>query len=825
MKHYFILVFITSLFGRINVEWRLVGMGGGGWFTAVAIDTLIPGTVYVGSDVGGFYKSTNYGASWRVCNNGLIDYYVEKILPDPRNPGVIYLGTWGGIHKSTDGGETWQPKRNGFPLPNRNQYTAPIGALAIHPDDSRIVYAGIGMPRLGYKDSTRWWLIQVKGTIYKTTDGGETWRPIRNTGIDTNALFYDLIINPKNPNVLYAATHLGVYKSTNGGDSWRLKNNGLPPIPESVVVRSITIDPNDTARIYVAVGPDLDQMRNSICSGIWFSTNSGENWYPCTTGISRNNFRRIIVNPKNPWVLYAGALYGVQAGVYKSTDRGNSWTRITTEQNVHRGWIRFWEISPDGLALDNRDTTMIFYTNSHAVIKTTNFGNSWFPCYTESVGPNDNWRGTGLEVTCVRQVVSDPIDSNIVYVALSDVGLWKTTDRGYSFRYIHGPMRDSGNTTYYLAIHPNNHNILYAGTGPWHRIYGKLWHSTDGGETWHLLYGLPDTAYKSPILIHPNSREDSTVLYVWVSRYGVYKSTDGGESWERKNNGLNIPLASDSFTHSHPQMMAMDINNPEILYLCLPKRRKLYKTINGGDTWFELPLPRSNLETWGVAVSPINSAVFLWTRASIYGGLYRSFNGGLSWDSLPIFRIDGYDPCIRTVGLSPFDVNLVVLGTLSWATHDSSTGLGVYISTDCGETWQDINEGLGILRTFYLTFDLHNPRIIYLGTSGNGVFVCLLPEIAKIKEKEREKGNLIKFDTQVNLVNKKIIISFNLPIKSDVNLNIYNLNGQIVSKLWKNSLPAGNYKFVQNFLFKKGVYFLVLYVGENRISRKLILIY
>ena len=820
--------FLTLSWAQPSLEWRSIGMGGGGWFTTIAIDTLNPGTVYVGSDVGGFYKSTDYGASWRILNKGLIDYYVEKIVSDPERTGVIYLGTWGGVHKSTDGGETWVPKRNGFPAPSRTNYTAPIGALAVDPNNPNIIYAGIGMPRVMYNDPL-WIQVPTRGAVFKSTDYGENWEMLRGTtGIDTTALFYSLAVDPHNSNIVFAGTHLGVYRSNDAGLTWELKNSGLPPMPESVVVREIAIDPAEPGRIYVATSPIKDIERNPICSGIWYTTDYGELWQPCTTGAWRINFRRIVVNPKNPSVLYAGALYGYggRGGVYKSTNRGQTWVRITNDTNVQKGWIYFWGYTPDGLALDSRDTAKIFYCNSHAVMKSTDAGNSWIYCYSESLG-NGNWRGTGLEVTCINQIIPDPIDSNIIYITLNDIGLLKSTDRGTSFQYIFEPLRPYGNTTYSLAIHPASHNIIYAGTGPWTWVYGKLWRSTDAGQTWTMLSGLPDTGYKSTILIDPNSREDSTVLYVWVSRYGVYKSTDGGETWQRKDNGLNITIRSDSFTHSHPQMLAMALNDPNTLYLCLPKRRKIYKTINGGDSWFELPLPRL-LETWGVAVSPLNGAVFLMARASRFGGVYRSFDGGITWDSLPRFQIDGYRPGVRTIAFNPFDTNLVALGTLDWAIHDSCTGWGVYLSTDQGETWFEANEGLGNLRAYYLTFDPHNPQLLYLGTSGNGVFVGSLgmtgTDEAKFKGKRAPRLAITP-----SVVNHQTRISFTLYRSADVNLAIYDALGRKVNNLCNQYLGPGRYEFPwqgdsQNGCpVNNGVYFLVLDTGSEVLREKLTL--
>lgn len=822
-------LFITTSWAQLSLEWRSIGMGGGGWFTTIAIDTLNPGTVYVGSDVGGFYKSTDYGSSWEILNNGLIDYYVEKIVPDLQNPEVIYLGTWGGIHKSTDGGRTWVPKRNGFPSPSQSNYTAPIGALALAPQNTDIVYAGIGMPRKGYNDPL-WLRVPTKGAIFKSSDGGENWQMLRgSTGIDTTALFYTLAIDHRNSDLIFAGTHLGIYRSNNGGLTWEQKNSGLPPMPESVVVREIAIDPVEPGRVYAALCPINDSERYSTCSGIWFTTDNGELWQPCTTGVYRVNFRRIIVNPKNPNVLYAGALYGYnyRGGVYKSTNRGQNWFRVTNYNNVPRGWIYFWGYNPDGLALDLRDTATIFYCNSHAVWKSTNAGGNWFYCYCESLS-NGNWRGTGLEVTCLKQITPDPVDSNILYFTMHDIGLLKTTDRGASFQYIFEPMRPYGNTAYTLAIHPADHNILYVGTGPWTYVYGKLWRSTDAGRTWTMLSGLPDTCYKSTILIDPNSRVDSTIIYTWLPMWGVYKSTDGGESWQRKDNGLNIPVGSDSFSHHHPQMLAMALNEPKTLYLCLPKRKKIYKTTDGGESWFPLPLPRT-LEPWGVAVSPINGAVFLMARASMYGGVYRSFDGGMTWDSLPRFRIDGFAPCVRTIAFSPFDTNFVALGTLDWATHDYNTGWGVYISTDQGETWIEANDGLGNRRIYYLTFDLHDPRVLYVGTSGNGIFkgtISMGSEDKVVFNKQKDYFLQIYpsvFSTYTN-------IRFLLSHENDIDLAIYDALGRKVRNLWSQHLGPGRHEFTwdgnsqTNRPLNNGVYFVILNLGTKVYQGKLILI-
>jgi hypothetical protein len=93
------------------------------------------GELLVGCDVGGFYRSTDGGASYTISNAGLQDYFVECIVPDPLDPNVIYLGCESGVYKSADRGGTWQWLRQGFPPKSRWDWTAPIGALTLDPRD------------------------------------------------------------------------------------------------------------------------------------------------------------------------------------------------------------------------------------------------------------------------------------------------------------------------------------------------------------------------------------------------------------------------------------------------------------------------------------------------------------------------------------------------------------------------------------------------------------------------------------------------------------------------------------------------------------------
>lgn len=267
----FCLVLSTVAAQPAAIKWRPVGPGGGGWLTALAVDSDDPSLVYLGCDVGGFYKSTNGGQTWTIMNRGLTDYYVQDILPDPEEDNTIYLGMQGGLFKSTDGGETWQWKRTGFPEPNDYRYSAPVSSLVMHPTDRQTLYAGIGRPRMNTGG---------KGHIYKSTDAGETWRLLDGIAKHAgDAVIHRLAIRRDDPNVLFAATDTGLFKSSDGGVTFQRKEKGLP----HRFCRNVIISPSRPDVVYVVMWST--HAKEPWHGGVYRSDDGGETWVARNTGL------------------------------------------------------------------------------------------------------------------------------------------------------------------------------------------------------------------------------------------------------------------------------------------------------------------------------------------------------------------------------------------------------------------------------------------------------------------------------------------------------------------------------------------------------------
>jgi hypothetical protein len=217
------------------------------------------------------------------------------VLLDPAHPNTFYVGNV----KSTDGGFTW------------SSGTTPLrgtpAALVMHPSDSNTVYAAL-YDTLFPDNST-------DDGVYKTTDAGDTWLPVK-AGLPTGVNFQSIAIDPTAPNTLYTTSvGLGVFKTTNAGGSWSPASAGLA----SSVDFGVAIDPTNTSTLYVATA-----------AGVYKSTNSAGMWQPATNGFLSGQFVvPLAIAPADPATLYAAASVSGNNVVVRTTDGGPNWEQVT----------------------------------------------------------------------------------------------------------------------------------------------------------------------------------------------------------------------------------------------------------------------------------------------------------------------------------------------------------------------------------------------------------------------------------------------------------------------------------------------------------------
>jgi photosystem II stability/assembly factor-like uncharacterized protein len=714
-----------------DITWKTIGPGGGGWIQSLACDPGDPNVIYLGCDVGGFYVSRDAGRSWTIHNDGLNDYYIQSIAVHPRTSDIIVLGAAGGIFKSTDGGRSWQWKRAGFPEPQRYAFSAPIGAVAFDPTQPNVLYAGLGRPREG-KDGT--------GQVYKSEDTGETWKLVTPEGtLDPQAVVSDLKVAPDGSYVL-VATDKGLYRSADGGTTWRACNQGLG----HTRVRCLAIAPSRPRVVYctlVTIARD-DEPWNG---GVYRSDDGGRTWAPRCQGLATSvgkateaaqmtsNYAQIAVDPRNPEVVYVGDWAWVSAGVYKTTDGGRNWTRVTdhytARKNMDYGWLTQWGPSVECLAISPGRPDQVVFGTSGMVYLSDNGGASWQQRYCRQF-PDGRFAGTGLEVTCPLGVVADPFEARRRYFRFMDIGLLISDDLGQTFRTSHEGLKDAGNC-FALAFDPTDRQKLWAATGQWGWNEGFISRSTDRGKTWALV-GSPDSGLPNAqvqcLLVDPASPPGRRVLYATSAEHGLYRSSDDGATWAPINAGLPEAAAK------QPCRLVMDPHDSRHLRVALGGNpvsgSGLYETTDGATTWTKVSVEAPFADLQDLRADPANFDTLYVCQRETYdrsldppqlfpGGLFKSTDGGRTWARV-------YDnPFVSCVAINPTKPGVLYLGTTDHPYHDSNRAAGVWKSSDGGQTWEQEITGLSHTNLSGLSVDPADPSRLYACTGGNGVFVGL----------------------------------------------------------------------------------------------------
>ncbi len=323
----------------------------------------------------------------------------------------------------------------------------------------------------------------------------------------------------------------------------------------------------------------------------------------------------------------------------------------------------------------------------------------------------------------IADIAIHPEDDNVWYIAVGSGGIWKTSNAGVTW----DPVFD-GQGSYSVgcvAIDPSNPHRVWVGSGEdvggRHAGYGDgIYLSEDGGKTWKNM-GLKKSERISRILIHP---ENSDVIWVtaqgplWTpgGERGLYKSTDGGITWNKK-------LGDEEYTGATD--LVMDPRNPDILYAATWQRHRtiaaymgggpetaLYKSTDGGESWekMEKGLPKGNMGKIGLAISPINpdvvyAAIELDRRT---GGIYRTEDRGASWKKMSDAVAGGTGPhYYQELYASPHSFDRIYLCDVT-----------IQVSDDGGKTMRRLNERYKHGDNHAIAFRKDDPDYLLIGTDG-----------------------------------------------------------------------------------------------------------
>ncbi|OGV65896.1 MAG: hypothetical protein A2283_01375, partial [Lentisphaerae bacterium RIFOXYA12_FULL_48_11] len=624
--------------------------------------------------------------------------------------------------RSTDRGRSWQWIRAGFPKTDRHSFSSPIGAVCFDPIRPNIVYAGIGRPRVD-KDGC--------GAIYRSDDTGVTWRRIDCGKLPTNAIISDLEVQPGNSRMVLAATSQGVYRSDDSGASWSSSSEGLP----HRYVEELAFAVSASNTVYVTLRCTA-QDKETWNGGVYRSDNSGKTWRSAIgKGLSMkvgkgtnqqklsSNPKEIVVDPRDANVVYVGNRDWVSAGVYKTTDGGQNWIcvayRWRDRSSIDYGWITGWGPSVECLAISPAAPDRLVFGTSGHVFMSDDGGKSWQQRYSRLL---DDGRitGTGLEVTCAWDVLPDPVRPARIYFCYMDIGLLISDDNGKTFRRSRDGMK-TGENCFGVMVDPQATHTIWAATGWWNHNEGDFCRSDDDGKTWRVVgspsSGLPN-ARVTVMALDTKSPVDKRHLIVMSVENGLFESRDGGMSW----NSINGDLAGDLVK----TVSGMLLDKADPGHLLVAAGPAICETRNGGKNWQSINITTDFGSITHLTADPRNFGILYVTAREKYdqktkrlyqGGVFRSDDGGKTWRQILQSRF------ASSLAVSPVDSNVLYVTTTDHPYHDKPIANGLLKSRDGGRTWKKENSGLTVLNLKSVTISPHDPSAVYLGVSGNSVYI------------------------------------------------------------------------------------------------------
>jgi photosystem II stability/assembly factor-like uncharacterized protein len=666
---------------------------------------------YVATSSGGVWKTNNAGTTYEPLFDAQGSYSIGCITLDPNNPNVVWVGTgennnqrsvaYGdGVYMSADGGKTW--KHRGL------KQSEHIGKIVVDPRNSSTVFVAAIGPL---------WSAGGERGLYKTSDGGETWRAV--LSVDEHTGVNDIIMDPRNPDVMYASTfqrrrhvftYVGggkgsaMYKSTDGGEHWHKINQGLPGV--------------DLGRIGLAFAPSNPEVMYAVVEaeqgkgGFYRSTNRGASWERRSGhNTSGNYYSEIVVHPTNPDIVFS-----MDVWIQVSYDGGKTFSMLGEEfkhVDNHSMWIDpgqpdYYLVGCDGGIYESFDAakTWVFKAN----LPVTQFYkiavDNDMPFYNVYGGTQDNFSlGGPSRTSSGHGIVNED---------------WFITNGGDGFE---------------SAIDPKNPNIVYAQSQ-----YGVLVrYDKASGEITGIQPkpGPGEAEYRwnwdAPLM---TSRHVDKRIYFAANK--VFRSDDYGNSWTtispdltRQLDRNTLPVmgsiqrmdavAKNSSTSPYGNLVAFHESplDANLLYAGSDDGL-IHVTEDGGKSWRKIDantlpgVPENTYVNALLASRHDRNVVYAAFNHHKYGDfrpyIYKSTDMGRSWvamtNNLP------ERGSVYTIAEDHVDKDLLFAGT----------EFGCFFSPDGGRYWKALSAGLPTIAVRDIAIQERENDLV-LATFGRGIYI------------------------------------------------------------------------------------------------------
>jgi len=613
----------------------------------VAFDPHRPGTVWAATANGGVWRSGDGGRSWTLPGTGMMGRKIEWLEPDPGTAGTLWAGIDSpgrpSLFRSRDDGATWERVTDRYP--------GVLGTL--QPTGARIAFAP-SRPAEIWVPSTN--------LHYRSRDGGKTWSDFRVPGQDA----YVFAVDPADPQVVYAGgrgdTH-HLSRSDDGGASWTPVGEGLDG-----TLRLLVVDPSAPQVVWTVVG--FNQLHRSADRGATFAR-------VAIPADGTDEIWKLAIDPSDSRRLWAAT----ESGLFRSADGGATWQR--SDRGTGRYWVRAVAVDPAAPG------TLVAATSGGGLYRSEDGGASWRP---SSAGLGAGW---------VERLYGAP-GSDLLF-ARAGTGLFRRDAEGV-WAEIAAPFVEAGE-----RATPDGMSID-AGTGA---VFGwqhsRAWRSRDGGRSWEELKGKELSARDvlrnrlEGVQFRSLAPDPADPQRLWAGARSnsepgnaVFRSRDGGRSWEPAGRGLP----------GGEEVTLLRAVAPQTL-LVLVDDAGLFRSADGGDSWTKVGSGLPGLAVREIAADPNEPARLF---AAFEQGLFRSADGGATWT-----RVEG--------ALAQEDVEAVAVAP-DGKVYAGSFG-GVFRSTDAGATFTPIGDGLPVSDVRALAVAGSPPRL-WAGLAGGSVWSTAL---------------------------------------------------------------------------------------------------